>query len=356
MRLPLYVVLVGEPPGDVRGRDAEQSPGFVLDMVNAANGRAAAPLAQTLASFFADDGLLLRKFVYRVRAARGPAAKIEPIVRRIAAPPRPRRRAAHPLLLRPAAPADPGRAARAPRALVPRPGRPRDRRARARPAGARGRRPPAPLERRHLVRPGPEPRRRRAHRRRHVHAAAGRARPGRRRPRHRRARPARRRARCRSPSTSCAASLETATDSGTREEKIHALNLDYAARSLQADGGRADPRAPPPARARASPRSSSCARRRASPSTSRCAARLLEPRRAGRDLRQGGHAPRARRRAAGCGSAATASSCATSSRAGARTRARPATTTACPRCSGSRRSCPTGSSASSASAAAGSGS
>jgi hypothetical protein len=89
LKLPLYVVLVGEPPGEVAGRDAEQSPGFVLDMVSAANGRAAAPLAQTLASFFSDDGLLLRKFVYRVRPHEG-LKRIEPIVRRIAAPPRPK--------------------------------------------------------------------------------------------------------------------------------------------------------------------------------------------------------------------------------------------------------------------------
>ena len=86
LKLPLYVVLVGEPPGEVAGHDPEQSPGFVLDLVSAANGRAATPLAQTLASFFADDGLLLRKFVYRVRPHEG-LKQIEPIVRRIAAPP-----------------------------------------------------------------------------------------------------------------------------------------------------------------------------------------------------------------------------------------------------------------------------
>ena len=87
MRIPLYVVLIGNPPGDVQGRDREQSPGFVLDMVRAANGAAAAPLAQTVASFFEDDGVVLRKFVYRVAPHEG-LAKIEPVVRRIAAPPR----------------------------------------------------------------------------------------------------------------------------------------------------------------------------------------------------------------------------------------------------------------------------
>ncbi len=89
MKLPLYVVLVGEPPGETTGRDPEQSPGFVLEMVSAANGRAATPLAQTLASFFADDGMLLRKFVYRVRPNEG-LKRLEPIVRRIAAKPRAR--------------------------------------------------------------------------------------------------------------------------------------------------------------------------------------------------------------------------------------------------------------------------
>jgi hypothetical protein len=89
MRIPLYVVLIGSPPDDaaVEGGDREQSPGFVLDMVRAANGMAAAPLAQTVASFFQDDGVLLRKFVYRVAPHEG-LAKIEPVVKRIAAPPR----------------------------------------------------------------------------------------------------------------------------------------------------------------------------------------------------------------------------------------------------------------------------
>ncbi len=86
---PLYVILVGDPTNEnVADADREQSPGFVLEMVRAANGAAAAPLAQTLASFFSDDGTLLRKFVYRIRPDEG-LEKIEPTVRRIAAPPRP---------------------------------------------------------------------------------------------------------------------------------------------------------------------------------------------------------------------------------------------------------------------------
>lgn len=87
MKLPLYVMLIGDPAGQVTGQDREQSPGFVLDLVQAANGSAAAPLAQTVAAFFQDDGVLLRKFVYRVAPDEG-LAKIEPVVRRIAAPPR----------------------------------------------------------------------------------------------------------------------------------------------------------------------------------------------------------------------------------------------------------------------------
>jgi hypothetical protein len=87
MHVPLYVVLVGDPAGEVAGKDREQSPGFVLDLVRAANGAAAAPLAQTIASFFQDDGLLLRKFVYRVQPQEG-LKKIEPVVKRIASPPK----------------------------------------------------------------------------------------------------------------------------------------------------------------------------------------------------------------------------------------------------------------------------
>jgi hypothetical protein len=85
--IPLYVMLIGDPLGQVTGQDREQSPGFVLDLVQAANGAAAAPLAQTVAAFFQDDGVLLRKFVFRVAPSEG-LAKIEPVVKRIAAPPR----------------------------------------------------------------------------------------------------------------------------------------------------------------------------------------------------------------------------------------------------------------------------
>jgi len=86
MEIPLYVILVGDPAGEGVER-IEQSPGFVLEMVRAANGAAAAPLAQTMASFLADDGVLLRKFVYRVRPDEG-LEKLEPAVRRIASAPK----------------------------------------------------------------------------------------------------------------------------------------------------------------------------------------------------------------------------------------------------------------------------
>jgi hypothetical protein len=90
-QIPLYVILVGKPPegGEVppEGR-TEQAPGLVLDMVRAANGARAAPMAQSMAAFFGDDGVLLKKFVYRVRPEEG-LKKIEPTIRRITAPSRP---------------------------------------------------------------------------------------------------------------------------------------------------------------------------------------------------------------------------------------------------------------------------
>jgi hypothetical protein len=87
--MPLYVILVGEIPAEgVASGDREQPPALVLDMVRAANGAKASPLAQTLSSFFQDDGVLLKKFVFRVSPREG-LKKIEPVVRRIVAPPRP---------------------------------------------------------------------------------------------------------------------------------------------------------------------------------------------------------------------------------------------------------------------------
>jgi hypothetical protein len=86
MKLPLYVILVGDVPkhGVVEG-DREQSPSFVLDMVRAANGAEATALAQSLASFFRDDGVLLKKFVYRVAPHEGMKV-LAPVVKRIVTP------------------------------------------------------------------------------------------------------------------------------------------------------------------------------------------------------------------------------------------------------------------------------
>lgn len=90
MRVPLYVILVGEPPKEgVPPGSMEQAPGLILDMVKAANGYKASPLAQSLSSFFKDDGVLLKKFIFRVAPHEG-MSKVEPIVRRIVAPSRPR--------------------------------------------------------------------------------------------------------------------------------------------------------------------------------------------------------------------------------------------------------------------------
>ncbi len=88
LKIPLYVILVGDPPADggVKG-NREQAPSLVLDLVRSANGQKAIPLAQTLASFFGDDGVLLKKFIFRAQARDGLRA-VEPIVKRIVAPAR----------------------------------------------------------------------------------------------------------------------------------------------------------------------------------------------------------------------------------------------------------------------------
>jgi hypothetical protein len=83
MRVPLYVILVGTPPVEAL-TNREQAPSLVLEMVAAANGALASPRAQSLSEFFEDDGMLLKKFVYRVKPEEG-LARIEPVVRRIVA-------------------------------------------------------------------------------------------------------------------------------------------------------------------------------------------------------------------------------------------------------------------------------
>ena len=91
LEVPLYVILIGAMPEAPTGAgDRERSPGLVLEMVRAANGRFATPRAQSMAAFFEDDGLLLKKFIYRVQPHEG-LTRIEPVVRRIVA-------ASHPLV------------------------------------------------------------------------------------------------------------------------------------------------------------------------------------------------------------------------------------------------------------------
>jgi hypothetical protein len=85
MAVPLYVILVGDvPAAAVKGRP-ERAPGLILEMTQAANGARATPLAQTVASFLNDDGVLLKRYVFRVQSSEGLAA-IKPVVTRIVAP------------------------------------------------------------------------------------------------------------------------------------------------------------------------------------------------------------------------------------------------------------------------------
>lgn len=87
MELPLYVILVGEPTSDgAAPGDRELTPQLIWDMVRTANGVRASPMAQKLSSFLKDDGLLLRKFIFRIEPDQG-LNQVEPVVRRIVAPP-----------------------------------------------------------------------------------------------------------------------------------------------------------------------------------------------------------------------------------------------------------------------------
>jgi hypothetical protein len=80
LKAPLYVLLIGHRV------DSD----LVTAMVRAANGPLrTSQYSQGLADFFADDGLLFKRFVYRVEPQEG-LAKVEKVVRRIAAPPRAR--------------------------------------------------------------------------------------------------------------------------------------------------------------------------------------------------------------------------------------------------------------------------
>lgn len=74
----LYVILIG----DEIQRDA------IEQLVVAANGQiAASDYAQGIADFFDDDGMLLRRFIFRVEPDEG-LEQIQPIVQRIVSPPR----------------------------------------------------------------------------------------------------------------------------------------------------------------------------------------------------------------------------------------------------------------------------
>lgn len=89
MKTPLYVILVGNLPKEGAAPGSlELAPQLVLDMVEAANGKMASPFAQSLSSFVKDDGVLLKKFVFRVAPYEG-LGKVEQVVRRIVAPARP---------------------------------------------------------------------------------------------------------------------------------------------------------------------------------------------------------------------------------------------------------------------------
>ncbi len=80
LHLPLYVILIG-PEVDLS---------LIERMVDAANGKITAnEYAQGIADFFADDGLLLRRFIFRVKDQEG-LEKLEPIVTRIATPATPK--------------------------------------------------------------------------------------------------------------------------------------------------------------------------------------------------------------------------------------------------------------------------
>ena len=78
--LPLYVILIGE----------EVDYELIQRMVTSANGSiAASDYAQGVADFFDDDGVLLRRFIFRLEEEEG-LEEIKPIVTRIATPPVPR--------------------------------------------------------------------------------------------------------------------------------------------------------------------------------------------------------------------------------------------------------------------------
>jgi hypothetical protein len=87
MQQPLYVILIGDPQkGGVSANDRERTPLLILDMVQAANGARASPMAQTVSSFFGDNGVLLKKFIFRVPPSGG-LAQVKPVIQRIVSAP-----------------------------------------------------------------------------------------------------------------------------------------------------------------------------------------------------------------------------------------------------------------------------
>ena len=80
IRQPLYVILIGQ----------EVDLALIQRMVVAGNGEiAASEYAQGIADFFADDGMLLRRFIFRVEEEGG-LEEIQPMVTRIATPASPK--------------------------------------------------------------------------------------------------------------------------------------------------------------------------------------------------------------------------------------------------------------------------
>ncbi len=80
IRQPLYAILIGK----------EVNLALIQRMVVAANGEmAASESAQGIADFFADDGMLLRRFIFRVEEDEG-LEEIRPMVTRIATPASPK--------------------------------------------------------------------------------------------------------------------------------------------------------------------------------------------------------------------------------------------------------------------------
>jgi hypothetical protein len=90
LHVPLYVILVGEDPAreEITPGSPERAPRIITAMIRAADGVQASTAAQSLAGFFKDDGLLLKKFVFRVTPQQG-LKTVVPLIQRIAAPPKP---------------------------------------------------------------------------------------------------------------------------------------------------------------------------------------------------------------------------------------------------------------------------